>query len=53
MKLTQILTTDHRKLGLLYLALSATAVAIGTVLSLFMRLHLVWPGHGLAHRRPG
>ena len=38
------LTTDHRTLGAQYLALSLVAVAIGTLLSLIMRLHLVAPG---------
>jgi cytochrome c oxidase subunit 1 len=39
----RLFTTSHRTLGLLYLALSATAVVIGTLLSLLMRVHLVWP----------
>ena len=38
-----IFTTDHRVLGRRYLLLSLLAVAIGTVMSLVMRLHLVWP----------
>ncbi len=44
---TRILSTDHRTLGLGYLALSLLAVAIGTVLSLLMRIHLVWPDRTL------
>jgi cytochrome c oxidase subunit 1 len=36
-------TTDHRALGLRYLALSLIAVAAGTLMSLVMRIHLVWP----------
>lgn len=36
--------TDHRTVGRQYLALSLVAVAIGTVLSLVMRIHLVLPG---------
>ncbi len=44
-------TTDHRTLGLRYLGLSLIAVLIGTLMSLVMRVHLVWPdrilpGHG-------
>jgi cytochrome c oxidase subunit I len=35
--------TDHRTIGRQYLALSLIAVAIGTILSLLMRIHLVWP----------
>src|SRR5271155_5866114 len=35
--------TDHRTIGRQYLALSLLAVAIGTLLSLVMRIHLVWP----------
>jgi cytochrome c oxidase subunit 1 len=38
-----IFTTDHRAVGMLYLWLSLAAVAIGTVLSLLMRIHLAWP----------
>jgi cytochrome c oxidase subunit 1 len=43
MRLRSVFTTDHRKLGLLYLALSVVAVAMGTVMSLLMRVHLIWP----------
>jgi len=35
--------TDHRIIGLQYLALSLIAVIIGALLSLLMRAHLVWP----------
>ena len=38
-----VLTTDHRAIGLLYLLLALISVAIGSVLSLLMRLHLTWP----------
>jgi cytochrome c oxidase subunit 1 len=38
-----IFTTDHRAVGILYLCLALVAVAIGTMLSLFMRIHLTWP----------
>jgi len=36
-------TTDHRTLGLRYLGLSLVAVVDGTLMSLAMRVHLVWP----------
>lgn len=39
----RLFTTDHRSIGINYLLLSLLAVAIGTVLSLFMRIHIVWP----------
>jgi cytochrome c oxidase subunit I len=47
-----ILSTDHHVIGIQYLLLSVLAVAIGTALSLLMRIHLVWPDlaipfHGL------
>ncbi len=41
--LSRIFTTDHRALGILYLYLALAAVAVGTVLSLLMRFHRVWP----------
>ena len=40
---TRIFTTDHRTIGLQYLTLALVSVAIGTLLSLLMRIHLVWP----------
>jgi cytochrome c oxidase subunit 1 len=40
-------TTDHRALGLRYLALSLIAVAAGTLMSLVTRIHLVWPERAL------
>jgi cytochrome c oxidase subunit 1 len=39
----KLLTTDHRILGVRYLALSLLAVVLGTLMSLTMRLHLVYP----------
>ena len=42
-RVARVFSTDHRTLGVLYLAISLVAVAIGTVLSLLMRVHLVWP----------
>ena len=47
-----LLSTDHRHIGLGYLALSLVAVAIGTVLSLLMRLHLTWPDRVLPLHGP-
>lgn len=38
-----IFSTDHRVIGVQYLMLSLLAVAAGTLLSLVMRLHMVWP----------
>ncbi len=38
-----LFTTDHRVLGIRYLLLSLAAVAAGTLMSLAMRVHLVWP----------
>ncbi len=35
--------TDHRTIGIQYLTLALISVAIGTLLSLLMRIHLVWP----------
>ena len=39
----KVFTTDHRTIGIRYLLLSLAAVCIGTVMSLVMRVHLVWP----------
>ncbi len=38
-----IFSTDHKAVGLQYFFLSLAAVLVGTVLSLLMRIHLVWP----------
>jgi len=38
-----LFTTDHRTIGIAYLLLSLAAVAVGTVLSIFMRIHLIAP----------
>jgi cytochrome c oxidase subunit 1 len=38
-----LFSTDHRTIGLQYLTLALVSVAIGTLLSLLMRIHLVWP----------
>ena len=38
-----VFTTDHRVIGVQYLLLALVAVGIGTLLSLAMRIHLIWP----------
>jgi cytochrome c oxidase subunit I len=43
----RLFTTHHRTLGILYLLLSLAAVTIGTLLSLVMRIHRVWPDTAL------
>ena len=47
-----IFSTDHRVIGIEYLVLALVAVAIGTLLSLLMRIHLVWPGWALGGHGP-
>ncbi len=39
-----ILNTSHKVIGLRYLWLAMGSVLLGMVLSLLMRIHLVWPG---------
>ena len=39
----RLFTTAHRRIGVLYLYLSLAAVVVGTLLSLLMRIHRVWP----------
>ncbi len=46
---TYIATSDHRTIGIQYLVLALISVAIGTLLSLLMRIHLVWPTWPLSH----
>jgi cytochrome c oxidase subunit I len=38
-----LFSTDHRIIGIQYLILALVSVVIGTLLSLLMRIHLVWP----------
>src|SRR5262245_41249570 len=38
-----VFSTDHKIIGLQYFFLSLAAVLIGTLISLLMRFHLVWP----------
>jgi cytochrome c oxidase subunit I len=42
-KRRHLFTTDHRIIGIQYLILALVSVTIGTLLSLVMRIHLVWP----------
>src|ERR1700729_352475 len=44
--------TDHRTIGLQYLILALVSVTIGTLLSLLMRIHLVWPDWSLPLHGP-
>jgi cytochrome c oxidase subunit 1 len=44
--------TDHRTIGLQYLTLALISVIIGTLLSLLMRIHLVWPAWPLPFHGP-
>ena len=47
-----VFTTDHHAIGRLYLCLALLSVALGTVLSLLMRLHLTWPDRVLPFHGP-
>jgi cytochrome c oxidase subunit I len=38
-----IFSTDHKVIGIQYYLLALTAVVVGMILSVFMRLHLAWP----------
>ena len=42
-----LFTTGHHIIGVQYLLLALVAVAVGTALSLFMRIHLIWPAVSL------
>jgi cytochrome c oxidase subunit I len=44
--------TDHRLIGIQYLTLALIAVVTGTLLSLLMRIHLVWPAWPLWFHGP-
>ena len=48
-----VFTTNHRAIGVQYLLLALAAVTVGTLLSLLMRVHLVWPGWSPAFLRHG
>ena len=50
--LRRIVNTNHRIIGIQYLLLALTSVAIGTILSLLMRIHLVWPNWSLPLHGP-
>jgi len=41
----RVFTTDHRSLAILYLLLALAAVILGTLLSLAMRIHRIWPAY--------
>ncbi|MDQ2835096.1 MAG: cbb3-type cytochrome c oxidase subunit I [Acidobacteriota bacterium] len=47
-----LFSTDHRTVGKQYLLLALISVAIGTVLSLLMRVHIVWPAWPLPLHGP-
>jgi cytochrome c oxidase subunit I len=47
-----LFTTDHRIIGIQYLILALLSVVIGTLLSLLMRIHLVWPDWSLPLHGP-
>ena len=42
-----IFSLDHKIIGIQYFFLALTAVWVGMVLSLFMRIHLIWPDANL------
>ncbi len=42
-----IFSLDHKVIGLQYFFLALTAVWVGMILSLFMRIHMVWPNANL------
>src|SRR6266550_2427066 len=44
--------TDHRTIGIQYLTLALVSVILGTLLSLLMRIHLVWPAWPLWFHGP-
>jgi cytochrome c oxidase subunit 1 len=48
----RLFTTDHHALGIAYLILASIAVAIGTLMSLVMRIHLVWPDRAIPFHGP-
>ncbi|WP_263377798.1 cytochrome c oxidase subunit I [Granulicella paludicola] len=48
----KIFSTHHRIIGFGYLLISSIAVAVGTGLSLVMRLHLTWPDWSLPLHGP-
>src|SRR5262245_4568586 len=41
--LKAVFSTDHQTIGRQYFLLSIAAVVIGMLLSLIMRLHIIWP----------
>ena len=47
-----VFSTNHRTIGLLYLILALVSVTIGSLLSLLMRIHLIWPDWPLPFHGP-
>ncbi|MGH9702706.1 MAG: cytochrome c oxidase subunit I, partial [Candidatus Acidiferrales bacterium] len=39
-----VFSKDHKVIGIQYFMMAMIAVIVGIVLSLLMRLHIVWPG---------
>ncbi len=50
--LSTVFTTNHRTIGIQYLILALLSVITGTILSLLMRIHLVWPAWPLPLHGP-
>jgi len=42
-----VFSLDHKVIGLQYYFLALTAVFVGMLLSLLMRIHLIWPNASL------
>src|ERR1700749_578872 len=42
-----IFSLDHKVIGIQYFFLALTAVWVGMILSLLMRIHMIWPGANL------
>jgi len=42
-----VFSLDHKVIGLQYYFLALTAVFVGMLLSLLMRIHLIWPNLSL------
>ena len=45
-----ILSTDHKRIGLMYLAAVLTFFSIGVILGLLMRINLISPGKFISER---
>src|SRR6202040_3472175 len=42
-----IFSLDHKVIGIQYFLLALTAVWVGMILSLLMRIHMIWPNANL------